>query len=114
MFQVRDADRSAGRFATTAHARQIDTIDPPGATFAQANAVNVHGEIVGVFMDANMARHGFVRAVSGKNPFTTIDPPKSSGTIPTSINDSGQIAGMYINANAVSHGFGASKERPMR
>src|SRR5215469_8747854 len=58
--------------------------DPPGSVETFAQDINAAGEIVGFYLDANFAGHGFLRTPDGK--FTTLDVPgavilSGSGTL---------------------------------
>src|SRR5262249_9544272 len=70
-------------------------IDPPGATFAEANFVNNLGQIVGDYQDAGGTLHGF--RLSG-GVYTPFDVPGSTSTSANAINASGQIVGIYFDA----------------
>jgi hypothetical protein len=99
----------------------ITTFDAPGAGTAAgqgtfANGMNTLGTIVGFIRDANVARHGFLRAPDGT--FTMFDDP-NAGTCSTScgtigpgqgtrayaINPSGEIVGFYSDNSARCHGY---------
>lgn len=67
-----------------------------------AEGINNSGVIVGLYLEANGAEHGFVK--SGGS-FTTIDFPKSTLTDVFSINAQGQIVGRYTDTAGVTHGF---------
>ena len=56
----------------------ITTLDPPGAVRTQAEFLNEHGEVVGVYRDANQTRHGFTWS---KGVFTTFDVPGSAAPL---------------------------------
>src|SRR6266567_1962026 len=82
----------------------IIIFDPPGAappgTFT--HDINPAGAIVGLYFDAMLMGHGFLRAPDGT--FTTFDAP-GGGTNPYSINPTGAITGRYTDASNVRHGF---------
>jgi hypothetical protein len=65
--------------------------------------INSGGAIIGFYVDANSAQHGFVRAHDGT--ITEFDPPGSIFTNPNAIDDTGEIAGFYFDANFVGHAF---------
>jgi uncharacterized membrane protein len=74
------------------------------------NSINNGGQIVGSYVDADVAYHGFLRDKAGR--FTTIDIPGAKGTGISRINDRGQIAGRYSQThaniqdpNAIQRGF---------
>lgn len=84
---------------------------PGQGTFAFV--VSPAGRIMGDYIDANGAYHGFLRSPQGA--FTSFDAPGAGGgagqgTQPNSMNVSGQIAGTYIDANGSAHGFLRSAE----
>jgi probable HAF family extracellular repeat protein len=62
----------------TAHAFTFTTIDVPGATSTEASGINARGQIVGHFLDASGAEHGFA-LVRGPT-FITIDVPGATST----------------------------------
>jgi predicted membrane protein len=71
-------------------------------------SIDTAGDVVGVYLDANAAYHGFLRLASGA--ITTIDAPGAGtnaleGTVAFHVNDSGQIAGAYADSNLAIHGF---------
>ena len=75
----------------SAHAQAIITFDVPGAvngTFP--SSINPSGAITGVYLDASLANHGFLRTADGT--FTLFDAPDSLLTVPVSINPAGAIA----------------------
>ena len=85
------------------------TLDPPGAVRTQAEFLNAHGEVVGVYRDANQTRHGFIWS---KGVFTTFDVPGSAaplGTVGFGINDHGEVVGDYVDSDGNRHGFVRSK-----
>jgi len=88
----------------------IIIFDPPGAappgTFT--HDINPAGAIVGLYFDAMLMGHGFLRAPDGT--ITTFDVPgagtgSGQGTLGENINDSEVIEGNYIDASNVAHGF---------
>ena len=66
-----------------------------------ATGINARGQIVGVYIDAARAPHGFLL---DRGVCTTIDVPGAQGTQPNDINNRGQIVGQYEAGGAV-HGF---------
>jgi len=82
------------------------TFDAPGAGTAAGQGtfglgINPHGTIAGIYVDANYAYHGFLRAKSGN--ITTFDAPGAGtgpfqGTFAVGLNLSGAIAGYYPTA----------------
>ena len=67
------------------------TIDPPGATWAEAYGINAVGDIVGVYGDA-AGQHGFLL---DRDEFTSIDYPGANLTSAFGINPGGEIVGVY-------------------
>ena len=74
--------------------------------------IDTTGDVVGAYIDANGAYHGFMRAANGT--ITQFDAPGASasahrGTAALSINDSGVIVGFYTTGtevtNSAYHGF---------
>jgi uncharacterized membrane protein len=78
------------------------TIDFPGASSTQSWGINSRGEIVGFYISADNATHGFVLRW---NQFRTIDFPDATTTSAYAINDRGEIAGSYAGTDRVTHGF---------
>ena len=94
--------------------RQCFSFDVPvaGATVTQADDINAHGEIVGVYLDANGVAHAFL--VAGAN-FTPFDFSGATNTLAWGINSAGQIVGVYLAADGSRHGFlaqAAKKGKP--
>ena len=88
--------------------------DPPqaGAHSSLAEAINDSGAVVGIYRDANLVRHGYLRQPDGT--FVSFDDPDAAqlpvsatddGTEPRSINANGVVVGFYADANGVRHGF---------
>ena len=77
--------------------------DPLGTTATIADAINNHGQIVGIYTDNNNIPHGFL--LSG-GVYTTIDDPLGvNGTVVKGINDLGEVVGGYLDSNNNVHGF---------
>jgi len=71
-------------------------------------SINTAGTITGMYRDASLVYHGFVRTASGA--INTFSAPGAGagifqGTEPMSINSAAIITGFYRDANYVSHGF---------
>ena len=71
-------------------------------------SIDLAGDIAGVYLDSNLAYHGFYRAVNGT--ITSIDAANAGttavhGTGALGLNATGFIAGTYVDANSVAHGF---------
>src|SRR5437667_2603577 len=91
----------------------ITTFDAPGAGTGPGQgtlpfAINPAGTVLGYYIDAGDARHGFLRTPNGA--ITTFDAPGAGtgpgqGTTAFSINPAGVIAGRYIDASDAFHGF---------
>jgi probable HAF family extracellular repeat protein len=79
------------------------TIDFPNATSTQAWGINPRGDIVGFYVTADKASHGFL--LSGGH-FTTIDFPGATVTLINGINPRGDIVGEYgLTLTSPHHGF---------
>jgi hypothetical protein len=91
----------------------ITTFDAPhaGKSAGQgttAKGIIPGGAIVGYYVDANYAYHGFLRAPHGR--ITTIDDPDAvtgalQGTWPHGMNPAGAITGQYYGTDGFWHGF---------
>jgi len=91
----------------------ITTFDAPGAGTGPGQgtlpfAINPAGTVLGYYIDAGDARHGFLRTPNGA--ITTFDAPGAGtgpgqGTTAFSINPEGTAAGRYIDASDAFHGF---------
>jgi len=99
----------------------IIKFDAPGAGTAAnqgtfPSGINTSGAITGFTRDANVARHGFLRAPDGT--FTTFDDPAAGicstscgtigpgqGTRAYAINPAGTITGFYSDNSARCHGY---------
>jgi probable HAF family extracellular repeat protein len=77
---------------------------PHAAEQLAANDVNDAGQIVGNYVDASGASHGYER--SGAK-FTTIDVPfaGATSTFTNAINNSGEIVGGWTDSGGVTHAF---------
>ncbi len=84
--------------------RQCFSFDVPvaGATVTQADEINAHGEITGVYLDVDGLEHAFL--VAGAT-FTSFDFPGATNTSAWGINSAGQIVGSYFAADGSRHGF---------
>src|SRR6266480_3620896 len=91
----------------------ITTFDAPGAGTGPGQgtlpfAINPAGTVLGYYIDAGDARHGFLRTPDGA--ITTFDAPGAGtgpgqGTTAFSINPADAAAGRYIDASDAIHGF---------
>jgi uncharacterized membrane protein len=84
------------------------TIDVPGATATVVLGINNRGQMVGSYIDADGAYHGFLRARHGA--ITTLPEapgadPTMGGTQPASVNERGQIVGLGYDSRGGSRGF---------
>jgi len=80
----------------------------PGAEATAALSVNPESAVTGIYIDASIVLHGFLRYPDGT--FATFDAPGAGslagqGTRPEIINPAGSIAGFYFDESDVSHGF---------
>jgi probable HAF family extracellular repeat protein len=78
-------------------------VKPPGSSGgAIAYGINDAGTIIGTYVDANGAQHGFIK--SGTT-YTSYDIPGQSITIGVSINNSGDYTSQTADANGNEHSF---------
>ena len=91
-----------GRLPAQEPAPVFTTIDFPDATSTQPWGINRRGDIVGFYVSADSAHHGFL--LSGGH-FTTIDFPGASLTEAYGINARGDVVGTYMTTGTVTHGF---------
>lgn len=82
--------------------RGLRVIDVPGSIETQALGVNNLGVVVGEYIDAHGAFHGF-RWKHGR--LTTIDGPGSLGGAVFDINDRGDMVGAYFTKSGGARGF---------
>ena len=90
---------------------QIDAPDAGKGPFPQGTfvseitpmGINAAGAVIGFYVDANSAQHGFVRSATGK--ITEFDPPGSTFTETNAIDLVGNIVGFYFDANSVGYGY---------
>jgi hypothetical protein len=80
------------------------TIDPAGSIFAEADAINAKGQIIGDYITDPSSGHNLGFLDSG-GIYTTIDPPGSHRTDLLSINSKGDVVGVYRDGGGVDHGF---------
>ncbi|HEY2384260.1 MAG TPA: hypothetical protein VGK48_24055 [Terriglobia bacterium] len=89
----------------TAHAAgpyNVSTIDAPKGSLTVACGVDIHGDVVGYFLDG-AGTHGFVFKDGG---FSTITFPGAAWTAAYGVNNAGQIVGGYgSNEFNGRHGF---------
>jgi probable HAF family extracellular repeat protein len=77
---------------------EINSIDVPGALQTQAYKINDRGQIVGLFIDAGGAQHGFLWE---DGVFITIDVPGALATAALDIDNHGRIVGQYLESGFV-------------
>ena len=77
------------------------TINFPGSSFTFAGGADAEGNIVGIYVDASGAGHGFL--FNGN--YTSFDYPGATLTEATGINPGGVIVGLYIDSAGGTHGF---------
>jgi probable HAF family extracellular repeat protein len=110
VFEVNEQGQLAGAYDLVAHGYLQDrrgdftTIDHPDAVrlTGELISINNHGQIAGVYGDAQGVFRGFLL---DKHRFTNIDVPDALQTRPFKINDQGQIVGGFDDAGGVTHGF---------
>lgn len=116
---------SAAVWTFSVGAQSASTARPPIVTFDASWAgtapgqgtfafvVSPAGTVMGQYIDANGAYHGFLRSSQGA--FASFDAPGAGGsagqgTLPYSMNTRGQITGTFVDANGSAHGFIRSSE----
>src|SRR5258708_19596396 len=85
-------------------------IDFPGATSTQAWGINLSGDIIGFYVSADKATHGFLKS---RGEFSSIDFPGASYTEANGISPRGDIIGDYaatLTGSGPHHGFVLSRE----
>ncbi len=73
-----------------------------GTILTQADEINAHGQIVGVYIGADDVSHAFLMVGA---TFTSFDFPGAMQTSAYGINSAGQIVGKYSNPDGSLHGF---------
>ncbi len=90
------------------HRGRIEQLSFGGRTNTQALGVNDQGNVVGSFLDAAGAMHGFVW--SHRRGMTQVDDEfGAGGTLVNGLNDAGQLVGFYVDAAGNTNGFVASR-----
>jgi uncharacterized membrane protein len=87
---------------------EFETIDVPGAAATAVLGINNRGHMVGSYIDAGGAYHGFVRERRGAVTTLPEAPgaaPARGGTQPGNINERGQIVGLAYDAQGGSRAF---------
>ncbi len=96
-------------FANNNSSVEIMLFDAPGAGILPGQGtipfdINVEGEIVGYYIDANNIFHGFSRTPNGAfESFEAAD--GGEGTSAQAVNVEGAITGYSVTDNGISHGF---------
>src|SRR5258708_36035982 len=88
----------------------FSAIDFPGATSTQAWGITLGGDIVGFYVSADKATHGFLKS---RGEFSSIDFPGASYTEANGISPRGDIIGDYaatLTGSGPHHGFVLSRE----
>jgi uncharacterized membrane protein len=88
-------------FLRTRHGRFTD-LNVPGSRATGPFRINDRHQVVGLYVDAAGAVHGFL-AEHGE--FTTIDVPGATATGVLGINNRGQMVGFYVDGGGAYHGF---------
>ena len=89
------------------------SFDPPGSTSTTPNFITPQGVIVGGYLDAGGASHGFILE---NGAYTTLDFPGAAGTQLTGRNPAGAMTGFSCSvascagANNITHSFTVSKK----
>jgi uncharacterized membrane protein len=100
-----DAGLTTGGFLRTRKARFVD-INVPGSQLTGPLKVNDRRQVVGIYVDAGGAVHGFLW---DNGNFETIDVPGATATLAIGISNRGQIVGSYVDADGAYHGFVRSR-----
>jgi probable HAF family extracellular repeat protein len=93
-------------FTTTGFLRdrsgRFRDISFPSAQVTGPFRINDRRQVVGIYVDADGAVHGFLW---DDGDFTTIDVPGATATVVLGINNRGQLVGSYVDADGAYHGF---------
>jgi uncharacterized membrane protein len=83
---------------------QFASFDVPvgGAQFTQLDDINANGQLLGVYIDAGGAEHGFLKAGA---MFTSIDYPGAVTTTAWGINSAGKMVGNWYDSSGAAHGW---------
>jgi|HubBroStandDraft_6_1064221.scaffolds.fasta_scaffold48291_5 hypothetical protein len=82
----------------------VTVVNPGGAEFAAAQAINSRDGITGSYAPTDGPVHGFVRTRNGK--VATFDVSgDTNGTMPADINAKGWVTGYDMDGNDIEHGF---------
>src|SRR6266700_4510224 len=85
-------------------------IDFPGAAGTQAWGINPGGDIVGFYVSADKATHGFLKS---RGQYSSIDFPGASYTEANGISPRGEVIGDYaatLTGSGPHHGYVLSRE----
>ena len=85
-------------------------IDFPGAASTQAWGITLSGDIVGFYVSADKATHGFLKS---RGQFSSIDFPGASFTEANGISPRGDVIGDYaatLTGSGPHHGFVLSRD----
>jgi uncharacterized membrane protein len=96
-----DQGSTTSGFLRTKRGRLLD-IAVPGSRVTGPLKVNDRRQVVGIYVGADGAVHGFLWD-DGK--FATIDVPGATATVILGINNRRQMVGSYIDAGGAYHGF---------
>jgi probable HAF family extracellular repeat protein len=77
-----------------------------GSSDTRALGINRMNTVVGSYVDAAGATHGFLATNALRHAkWQTIDVPNATSTVVNGINNLGQIVGFYTTADGATHGF---------
>jgi probable HAF family extracellular repeat protein len=93
---------SNGTFTDITDPLAAEVASGGGTSGTHAEAINNSGQVVGYYVDASGAVHGFL--YSGGS-YTTLDDPSGVDTVVEGINDAGEIVGYYWNSSGNSQIF---------
>jgi uncharacterized membrane protein len=96
-----DQGATTSGFLRTRRGRFVD-IEVPGSQLTGPLKINDRRQVVGIYVDAGGALHGF-RWDDGDHE--TIDVPGAAATVVFGVNNRGQMVGSYIDAEGAYHGF---------
>ena len=92
-----------GAFTDITDPRAAMSASGNGTSGTHAEAINNSGQVVGYYVDASGAVHGFLYSAG---TYTALnDPSVTGGTVATGINDAGEVVGYYFVANGNPHVF---------
>jgi probable HAF family extracellular repeat protein len=81
---------------------EVTKIDYPDAVDTLPTGINDRGHVVGYYVDARGATHGFVWR-NGR--FSRLDAPRGTGATPVDINDRGEVVGLRRDGAGEMQGF---------